>query len=205
MSRIILPLCVTAALFAAQSATADVWIDDKLRSLTLQAPGLETTDIAPNGHDADQAAALFRRACFSDRADRTSIAAMLSGNGWGFKFVDKMMPFKDPVNIGGFYAPDAVLNASEGIFFNKVPQCNLLVRTVDPFQREIAEAALAKAVGAEPSNIAEATKKGKANKSYQPKWSITKSDGTAFTVTVRASVADPTVTHFAALQEVKKK
>lgn len=198
-------LLTTSLALAPATASADVWIDDKVRSLTLQAPGLQTTALAPNGHSASEAARLFKQVCLSGKFHRAAVDAALAASGWGFGFVDKMMPFKDPVNIGGFYAPDALLNASDGIFFNKVPQCNLLVRTAEPFQQGTAEAALAEALGARPSNLAEAMKKGKPNRSYQPKWIVAGDNGSTFVVTVRRSVVDPDVTHLAALQDVNKK
>lgn len=187
------------------AASADVWIDDKVRSLTLQAPGLQTTALTAKGRSASEAARLFKQVCLTGKFDRASVNAGLAASGWGFSFVDKMMPFKEPVNIGGFHAPDALLNASDGIFFNKVPQCNLLVRTAEPFQQNAAEAALIETLGAPPSNLSEATKKGKPNRSYQPKWIVSGDNGSAFVVTVRRSVIDPGVTHLAALQNVSKK
>lgn len=192
------------ALGVSTPALADVWIDDVGRSMTLQFPGMQPLVLAPAAHSIDDAANLFKAACLSGSFARTSVGAVLTQSGWGFAFVDQMMPFKEPVNVGGFRAADAAVNVSEGSFFNKRPQCNLLFRAAAPHDQATAITALSATLGAAPSNAADAVKKGKPNKRYQPEWVIPAATGGTLTVYARASVSDPAVTHFAVLHKVSK-
>lgn len=185
-------------------AQASVWVDDIGRSLTLQFPGSAPLTLSPGDHSIADAAALFKTACLSGSFERDRVASLLDASGWGFAFADQMMPFKEPVNVGGFQAKDAAVNVSASIFFNKRPQCNLLFRAPQPHDQAAAVAALSTVLGAEPTNAADAVKKGKPNKRYQPEWAMPAANGASLTVYARASVSDPSVTHFAVLQKVSK-
>ena len=166
------------AVAVAAPAAAGPWIDDKGRSTEMVFPGASPLVLAANGHTVADGVAAFDRLCLKSDFDRTALEPTVEASGWGFAYGAEMMPFKPPVDIGGWNAPDATLRMANGIFFNKKPQCNLTFLPVGGADMAALQAAVTALLGAAPDNAAKQfDKKGKLKKYYSPEWTVTGADG----------------------------
>ncbi len=176
-----LGVAVAAAVMSSAAIGSSPWIDDLGRQTTMQFPGDTPTILTANGHDSTAVVAAFKRICLESRLDRQLAGKAAQDLDWGFAYRSIMMPFKDPVDIGGWYTRDAVVNAGKALFFNKQTQCNLIAAPSDASQESMRNAMDA-TLGA-PSNTGKAFKKnGKPNKYYSPEWTVSTSQVGTVTV-----------------------
>ena len=169
---------ILTALAVATPAAAGPWIDDKGRSTEMVFPGASPLVLAANGHSVTDGVAAFDRLCLKTGFERAALEPAVSASGWGFAYRAEMMPFKPPVDIGGWNSPDATLRMANGIFFNRKPQCNLTFLPADGADMAAVQAALTALLGAAPDNAAKQfDKKGKPKKYYSPEWTLTGSNG----------------------------
>ena len=80
------------------------------------------------------------------------VEAAVSESGWGFTYQAEMVPFKVPVDVGGWNAPDATLRMANGIFFNKKPQCSLAFAPDGQIDMASVQDAVTALVGQAPAN-----------------------------------------------------
>ena len=173
--------------------------------MTMQFPGDVPAAFAANGHDAAAAADLFKRACLDTSLAREAAGKVAEASGWGFVYRPVTIPFKNPVDMGGWYARDAAVNVGSGMFFNKHSQCNLIVVLAGEFSVAKMRDALGSAIGSPPSNSADAVdKKGKPKKYFVPEWQVQVASGTPATVKVMAVVGSDGSIQLSALQKVSK-
>ena len=169
---------ILMAVAAATPAEAGPWIDDKGRSTEMVFPGASPLVLAANGHTVADGVTAFDRLCLKTGFDRAALEPAVAASGWGFAYRAEMMPFKPPVDTGGWNAPDATLRMANGILFNKKPQCNLTFLPVASSDMAAVQAALTALLGTAPDNAAKQfDKKGKPKKYYSPEWTLTGSDG----------------------------
>jgi hypothetical protein len=201
-------LAILAVLLGAVSSVAVAstpWVDDKGRQMTMQMPGDSPTLLHAAGHDAAAAANLFKAACLDTRLERQPAGQTAENSGWGFAYRPVMVPFKTPVDMGGWYASDAVVNVGAEMFFNKHRQCNLIIAPSGDTSYAAVKDALVAALGQTPTNAAEAfDKKGKPRKWFQPEWNLALSSGDAALVKLMPVVGASGTYQFTALQKVSK-
>ena len=173
--------------------------------MTMQFAGDVPATFAANGHDAAAAADLFKRACLDTSLAREAAGKVAEASGWGFVYRPVMIPFKNPVDMGGWYARDAAVNVGSGMFFNKHSQCNLIVAPMGEFSVAKMRDALGVVIGSPPANAADAIdKKGKPKKYFVPEWQVPLASGTPATVKVMAVVGSDGSIQLSALQKVSK-
>jgi hypothetical protein len=202
--RLALAFLAAALLPTAASASAP-WVDDLGRQMTMQfaGGGTATTPRSPHGHDAAAFVSAFSRVCIDTGMVREVAGLAAEGLDWGFAYQPEMVPFKPPVDIGGWYAGDAVVNVGSGLFFNKHAQCNL-VGTPAGGDFAALTAALGTRFGT-PVNAAKATKKdGKPNPSYAPEWEVALPQGGTTRVKAMQVYGNPSEIMISALKKVEK-
>lgn len=193
-------------MLAQQTHAAGIWIDEHGRSTQMGAPGMTSFNPSANGHDLKNAVSLFHTLCVSSFTSKDAVGKAAEGTDWGFSYQVDEVPFKDPVDLGGWISRDALLNVSDGIFLNPNPQCNLLVNTTDDFDIALIERAVSEQIGAAPRNADKAVKKnGKPNKHYSPEWGVKTADGLDAIIYARRSVANANVVHLALMKKQEKK
>jgi hypothetical protein len=176
-------LAALALLASATSAMAGAWVDDLGRSTEMQCPGSTSPVYTANGHSVADGVELFGAVCLKNGFDRAAAEPVVVGSGWSFSYRAEMMPFKEPVDIGGWNAPDATLRMANGIFFNKKPQCSLAFRPQETADIAAVQDAMSKLLGKAPENAAKQfDKSGKPKKYYTPQWSLLGPDGAAIKV-----------------------
>lgn len=196
-----------ALLFLAASvpARATPWVDDIGRSTSMSYPGASPLNLRPNGHNLVQGADTFKKLCLATGFDKAAVGAAAQAIGWGFAYRAQMMPFKTPVDIGGWESTDAAVYAANGIFFNKLPQCNLTFVPSTPATLADVQAALSAALGQAPANADKAVgKNGKVNRRYEPEWRLVQPDGSIHIVFARLSPTVRGAVHLAVLKKAPK-
>lgn len=173
--RVVLAL---TALLGATAALAGPWIDDKGRTTTMTFPGVTPASYVMNGHSLQDGAKLFDKVCLKTGFDRAAVAKAIDESGWGFSYRAEMMPFNDPVDVGGWNAPDATLRMANGIFFNKKPQCGLAFAPIGLTDMAAVQEVLTELLGKTPDNAdKQFDKKGRPKKYYTPEWTLTDAGG----------------------------
>ncbi len=173
--------------------------------MTMQFPGAVQAAFVANEHDAGAAAALFKRACLDTSLSREAAGAVAEASGWGFAYRPVMVPFNEPVDMGGWYARDAAINVGTGMFFNKHSQCNLIVAVAGEFSVPAMRDAVAATLGSPPANAADSIdKKGKPKKYFIPEWQVPLATGGTATIKVMAVVGSADSIQISALQKVSK-
>jgi hypothetical protein len=194
-----------AGLMVAASAQAAPWIDDRGRFMEMQFPGAPNEKLVASGHDINAAVGLFKKLCLDTGTDRETAGKQAIASGWGFSYRPLMVPFKKPIELGGWVAGDAALNAGANLFFNKHSQCSLTVAVAGPADIAASEAAMATLLGAKPYNAAKAFDgKGKRKKFYEPEWSIADAATGSVTIIYLRTVPESTgEVQIAALRKAK--
>jgi hypothetical protein len=178
-----------ALLISPASLLAGPWIDDKGRSTEMTFPGATPVSLAANGHSVDDGVKIFHELCIKTGFNRKSVQIATEASGWNFVYRAEMMPFNQPVDVGGWNAPDAALRMADGIFFNKKSQCNLTFKPQSTADITAVETSLTAILGVSPYNISKQfDKKGKPKKFYSPEWHITGSGGATLSVFVLPAV-----------------
>lgn len=194
---------LAAALLPTAASASAPWVDDSGRQTMMQFPGSAETRLGANGHDAGAFASAFKRVCVDTGLVREVAGLSAESLDWGFAYRQEMVPFNNPVDLGGWYTRDAVVNVATGIFLNKHAQCNLIGV---PSGGDLAaiKAGLETQFGA-PANAAKATKKdGKPNKSYVPEWEVVLPQGGTATVKAMQVYGNPSEIMISALKKVEK-
>lgn len=164
-------------------------------------PGATPIKLIANGHTLADGVAAFDRLCLKTGFDRSAVAAAASASGWGFTYRPEMMPFKPPVDIGGWNAPDATLRVANGIFFNRKPQCSLMFAPQGGADMAPIQAALTALLGMAPINAAKQfDKKGRPQKYYAPEWTVTSPAGKPAKIFVLPAVYNAGAFQLAILQ-----
>ena len=189
----------------AVAAHAAPWLDERGRVLTMQFAGAPVDKLAAAGHDAGAAAAMFKSLCLDTGLNRESAGKQAVASSWGFTYRPLMVPFKQPVELGGWVSADAALNVGSNLFFNKYSQCGLTVAVAGPADILASEAAMSKLLGSQPYNAAKALdSKGKRKKFYEAEWSIADpATGSITTIIVRPIEKTDGQVQFAALRKGK--
>lgn len=189
------------------AATADAapWIDDRGRVLTMQFAGAPVDKFTAAGHDASAAAAMFKNLCLDTGLQRETAGKQAVASNWGFTYRPLMVPFKKPVELGGWVSADAALNVGSNLFFNKHSQCSLTVAVAGPGDIVASEEAMSKLLGSKPHNAAKALdSKGKRKKFYEAEWAIADpATGSVTTIYVRPIEKTVGQVQFAALRKAK--
>lgn len=189
-------------LLLATQAAATPWIDNRGRSTSFFYPGSKPLALSAGAHSLGDGASAFKKVCLTGTFDAATIRSAAEGLGWGLTYRSQMMPFKDPVDIGGWEASDAALYASNGLFFNRNAQCNLTISPSSPATLSDIQAAMTAVVGTAPANVAKAVdKKGKPNRWFEPEWNVSLADGSPAVVYARLS---PTIRGAVQLAVMKK-
>ena len=196
---------IAALALVAAPASATPWVDDLGRSMSFFYPASKPLQLQAGAHglaDGDQA---FQKVCLTGAFDKASIGTAVQSLGWNFAYREQMMPFKKPVDVGGWEASDAAVYAADGIFFNKLPQCNLTFVPAGPASLADVQNAISAAVGAQPRNADKALdKKGRPNKRYEPEWSLAQPDGSSQLIFARLSPTLKGAVHLAVLKKAAK-
>jgi hypothetical protein len=205
MKRHLIALALLSAC-AAAAAPAAPWIDDRGRFLVMQFPGLPEDKLVASGHDLAAAAALFKKLCLDTTLERESAGKQAVEAGWGFSYRPLMVPFKEPIELGGWVAKDAALNVGSNLFFNKHSQCSLTVAVTGPADSVASEAAMSTLLGVQPGNADKALDgKGKRKKYYEPEWAVVDpATGSMTTVYVRPVANSKGQVQLAALRKANK-
>jgi hypothetical protein len=157
--------------------------------------------ISATSHSLADGIAAFSQLCLKTNFDRSSVEKAVAASDWMFSYRSEMVPFKNPVDVGGWNAPDAALRMSNEIFFNKKSQCNLTFAPVQSVDSNVVMDAMSKALGKAPDNAAKGLdKKGNRAKFFSPEWIITGADGIAVTIFAHPSRSIAGAIHFAALK-----
>jgi len=186
-------------------AEAAPWLDERGRVLTMQFAGAPVDKFTAAGHDAGAAAAMFKNLCLDTGLNRESAGKQAVASSWGFTYRPLMVPFKQPVELGGWVSADAALNVGSNLFFNKYSQCSLTVAVAGPANIVASEDAMSKLLGSQPYNAAQSLdRKGKRKKSYEAEWSIADpATGGTTTIFVRPIEKTDGQVQFAALRKGK--
>jgi len=189
----------------AASAQAAPWLDERGRVLTMQFAGAPVDKFTAAGHDASAAAAMFKNLCLDTGLNRESAGKQAVASAWGFTYRPLMVPFKQPVELGGWVSADAALNVGSNLFFNKYSQCSLTVAVAGPADIVASEDAMSKLIGSQPYNAGQALdRKGKRKKFYEAEWSIADpATGSITTIFVRPIEKTDGQVQFAALRKGK--
>jgi hypothetical protein len=189
----------------AAAAQAAPWLDERGRVLTMQFAGAPVDKLAAAGHDANAAAAMFKNLCLDTGLQRETAGKQAIASNWGFTYRPLMVPFKQPVELGGWVAADAALNVGSNLFFNKHSQCSLTVAVAGPADILASEAAMTKLLGSQPSNAArQMDGKGKRRKFYEAEWAIADpATGGITTIYVRPIEKTIGQVQFAALRKAR--
>ena len=189
----------------AAAAQAAPWLDEHGRTLTMQFAGAPVDKLAAAGHDASAAVAMFKSLCLDTGLDRATAGRQAVASSWGFTYRPLMVPFKQPVELGGWVSADAALNVGSNLFFNKHSQCNLTVAVAGPANIVASEDAMSKLLGSQPYNAAKALdSKGKRKKFYEAEWSVADpATGSITTIYVRPIEKTVGQVQFAALRKAK--
>jgi hypothetical protein len=198
---------VVAAAIAliAAPVSATPWVDDLGRSMNFFFPGSKPLQLQAGSHSVADGVQAFQKICLAGAFDKASIGSAVQGLNWNFAYREQMMPFKQPVDVGGWETSDAAVYAAEKIFFNKLPQCNLtFAPAAFPALTDI-QAAISAAVGAQPRNADKAfDKKGRPNKRYEPEWALPQADGSTQLIFARLSPTVKGAVHLAVLKKAAK-
>jgi hypothetical protein len=160
-------------LIAASPAAAGPWVDSIGRSTELTFPGSSPVKLSAGEHSLAEGVAAFDRLCVKTGFDRAAVETAVNASGWNLVYRAEMMPFKPPVDVGGWNAPDATLRVANGIFFNKKPQCSFMFAPQGGADMTAAQGALTALLGAAPANAAKQfDKSGKPKKYYTPEWTL---------------------------------
>ena len=171
----------------------------------MQMPGDSPTVFRVNGHDAVAAAGLFKKACLDTGLSRSAAGGIAQASGWGFAYKPVIVPFKDPVDIGGWYAVDAAVNVGSGLFFNKHNQCNLIVAPTGKPDLAVMQDAMSASIGNSPVNAADAIdKKGKPKKYFAPEWEVPVNGGQPARISIMPVAGAAGSYQLTALQKVSK-
>lgn len=200
-------LIFAAALLACGSAaSAAPWVDDVGRSLQMSFPGAPVISLKANGHNLADAVSMFSTLCLETNYDKQEAGKLAEAAGWDFAYQEEIVPFKEPVDIGGWISVDADLRIAETVFFNKQSQCNLTVVIDEPFDSAQLQSAISAKLMTEPSNIKKAFKKsGEPKKNYQPEWLISSGDGSSHIVYARPSISQANAIHLAVVEQKAQK
>lgn len=159
-----------ALLVCGAAARAGTWVDRYGRTLKLDAPGLVEATLTSGTRGADAMASTFKSLCLDTALDRG--AAGRAAEAAGFRYVAASMPFKNPVDVGSWVAPDAELTVGRDMFFAKEPQCGLVMALPAGVDAAAVTTALSSVIGM-PANAGKATTKGgSVNKRWQPEWLV---------------------------------
>ena len=204
MKRQLISIALLSSL-AASAAHSAPWIDDRGRFVEMQFPGAPKDKLVVSGHDLYAAAALFKSLCLDTALDRETAGKQAIASDWGFTYRPMMVPFKQPIELGGWVAADAALNAGANLFFNKHSQCSLTVAVAGPSDGVASEAAIAKLLGTQPSNAGKALDgKGKRKKFYEPEWiSADPATGSVTTIYARSLMEPKGQVQFAVLRKAR--
>ena len=173
--------------------------------MTMQMPGDSQTVFRHNGHGPAAAAGLFKKACLDTGLARAAAGAAAEASGWGFAYQPVIVPFKDPVDIGGWYTIDAAVNVGAGMFFNKHNQCNLIVAPADQPSLATMLEAMSAAIGTSPANAADAfDKRGKPRKYFAPEWEVAIGGGSPARISIMPVSGAAGSYQLTALQKVSK-
>ena len=196
----------TAVLISGSAASAAPWVDDVGRSLQMSFPGAPVIALSANGHDLDNAVSMFSKLCLETNYDKQVAGEIAETTGWGFAYQEEIVPFKNPVDIGGWIAPDADFRIADTIFFNKQSQCNLTVAIDGALDSSQIQSVISGQLMSEPSNIKKAFKKnGQPKKDYQPEWQVLAEDGSSHIVYARQSIGHSNAIHLAVVKQKTKK
>jgi hypothetical protein len=172
------PLLALVAIAVATPAVAGPWIDDRGRSTAMQFPGVRPVTLAANGHTAAAGVAAFDAVCLKTAFDRSAVETAAQQSGWGFVYRAEMVPSNQPVDVGGWNAPDATVRMADGIFFNRKPQCNLTFVPAAEGGLGAVQEALASLLGKPADNADEQfDRKGKPKRYFAPEWTLAQPDG----------------------------
>jgi hypothetical protein len=178
-------LLALAFIFTPSALFAGPWIDDIGRSTEMRFPGSSPVALQPNGHSVEQGVQAFDKLCLKTKFDRSAVQAIVKASDWGFAYRAEMVPFNEPVDVGGWNAPDATLRMASGIFFNKKPQCNLTFMPQGGANIDMVQKTMSAVLGTEPANAnKQFDKKRKPKKYYSPEWAVSDSSGMALRIFV---------------------
>ena len=166
--RVIAAASAFAALSLAPTAEAQngaMWVDRHGRMMSLTISGPATQPPEPADRTPADMAALFTRLCVAASADPAAegLTAAPSTSGGG----------RAPLVLDIWHAAGLVLSRSERFFATQRAQCNTVfyVRTLP--ERQAVQDALSRALGAQPSNAAQAIRRnGRPNPRFVPEWTI---------------------------------
>jgi len=177
-------ICCVLLVAATSAHASGFWVDKFGRIVAMEVPGADATSLQPGSRSLAEAFEAFEKICASTNFDKAAAGGVAEALGWGFAYRPEVVPFKPPVDIGGWRAPDAQLNVANGIFFSREPQCNLTVALSSAPDRAAAIEAISARFGA-AANAAKAVKKdGSPNPGFQPEWRLPAGGGSERTVFV---------------------
>lgn len=193
-----LPFALLLSLSTAASAT---WVDKFGRVTELSFPGTTPVTIGAASHSLADGVAAFDQICLKTNFDRNGVEKAVAASDWGFSFRSEMVPFKEPVDVGGWNTPDAAVRMANAIFFNKKSQCNLTFAPNETVSSNAVLDAVSNVLRQAPSNAAKRfDKKGNPAKYFSPEWTLVGSDGAAITVFAHASRNISGAIHLAAIK-----
>ena len=91
---------------------------------------------------------MFKSLCLDTGLDRGIAGRQAVASSWGFTYRPLMVPFKQPVELGGWVSADAALNVGIEPVFNKYSQCGLTVAVAGRADIVASEDAMSKLLGA---------------------------------------------------------
>jgi len=194
--------CAALALSAGTATHAGPWIDDKGRSTEMGYPGAPRLLLSSDGRTIEEGINGFNQLCLETEFDRTRVEFAAEALDWGFEYRIEMMPFNDPVDVGGWNSKDAALRVSESIFFNNRAQCNLTFFPGAGPDLSDVQAILSQIVGEQPVNADRQFKRnGEPRRHYSPEWQIVSASGTELSIFARPSPTMDGAYHFAVLRD----
>lgn len=188
-------------LLSLSTAASATWVDKFGRVTELSFPGTTPLIIAPGAHSVKDGVRAFDQLCLKTSFDRSEIEKAVAASDWGFDFKSEIVPFKPPVDVGGWNSPDAALRMANAIFFNKKSQCNLTFAPKEAASSDAVLDAVSSMLGKEPSNASKRfDKKGIPYRYFEPEWTIVAPDGVALTLFVHYSRIAPGAIHLAVIK-----
>lgn len=193
-----LPFTLLVSLSTAASAS---WVDKFGRVTELSFPGIAPATLAAAQHSAADGVEAFSEFCLKTNFDRSSVEKAIAASDWRFSYQSEMVPFKNPVDVGGWNAPDAALRMAKEIFFNKKAQCNLTFAPSGPVSTDTILDAISNVAGKSPDNIAKRfDKNGSPAKYFSPEWTISRPDGSVVTIYFHQSQNTTSTIHLAVIK-----
>ncbi|HUQ12816.1 MAG TPA: hypothetical protein VM055_00890 [Novosphingobium sp.] len=185
---------------ASAPVAAGPWVDSVGRSTELTFPGSAPVKLTAGTHSLTDGVAAFVGLCVETGFDRAKVERAAAASDWAFAYRAEMMPFKPPVDVGGWNAADATLRMANGIFFNKKPQCSFMFAPQGGADMAAVQAALTKLIGPPGNAAKQFDKNGKAKKYYTPEWTVTVADAKPLKVYALPAVYNAGAFQLAVLQ-----